>query len=515
MTERIFPLFLLTIFGWPFPNLAAEDKLAAEGEIVNKPEKTKEAPDSYSNGVIIQFHGVILPQLEWATNRKLDTAVEMGADLIILEIDSPGGALESTLNLATRLRDMRGTRTVAYIPDEALSGAAIVALACDDIVMGPLARLGDAGPVFQGEDALFRHAPEKIRSDLVRRVRDIATAKNRPPALAEAMVDFNLEVFRVDHKDTDETTYMSQQEIDSSDNPADWKKGPLVLESQKDSFLEVNGKRAVALQLAHAAVNNLDELNQRYPATRPSVVLVRNGADQAADILNLPFITGLILVVGLIALWFELSAPGVGIGGLVSGLCVTLFFWSRFLGGTAGWLEVILVVAGVAFLAVEVFVIPGFGIAGISGLLLLVSGTVMASQTQFIPQSERDMSDLGVSVMVLLASGGVAVIAAAALSRHFGSVPILNRLVLRAPSRDPDQAQEGDKGKPLVPVAAGHTVGVGDWGVAESPLRPAGKAVFGEEYVDVVTDGSFVSAGQQVRVIKISGNHIVVREIDE
>ncbi|MHB8952286.1 MAG: NfeD family protein [Pirellulaceae bacterium] len=470
------------------------------------------APRQYTQGVVISVEGVLLPRLERFVNRKLDESQQLGADLVILEIDSPGGALDSTLKVAARLNELPWAHTVAYIPDEALSGAAILALACDEIVMCPRARLGDAGPIFQGPDALFRHAPEKIRSDLALRVRDLAADKGRPPALAEAMVDMNLPVFRVVHRETGAVTYLSQHEIDALEKPELWEKGPMVLESKPGSFLEVNGQRAVELQLAATTVANRTELEQRYPVTRPFILLKRGAVDTAVDVLNLPLVTALLFVIGATALYVELSAPGIGLGGLIAGLSFTLFFWSRFLGGTAGWLEVILVLAGVIFLAVEIFILPGFGIAGIAGILLMGTGIVLASQNHVIPQSARGMQDLGTSLVVLVCSGFLSLIAAAVFSRYFGSIPVLNRLILRAPLAAPQDAAKGPE-KPLPPLRQ-YRASVGDWGVAESPLRPAGKAIFGEEYLDVIADGSYVDRGRQVRIIQMSGNRIVVREVD-
>ena len=118
----------------------------------------------FTRGVLIRFEGPITPLLEQFSYRKLDTAKRREADVVIVEIDSPGGFLDASLNIADRLRNLAWARTVAFVPREALSGAAIAALGCDEIIMSPEARLGDAGPIFQGEDALFRHAPEKIRS---------------------------------------------------------------------------------------------------------------------------------------------------------------------------------------------------------------------------------------------------------------------------------------------------------------------------------------------------------------
>jgi membrane-bound serine protease (ClpP class) len=268
----------------------------------------------------------------------------------------------------------------------------------------------------------------------------------------------------------------------------------------------------VELQLADRTVGDRTELAQSYQVTQPLVVLEDSLTDRTVELLNTPLITGLILVIGAIALYLELSAPGITIGGLIAGFCFTLFFWSHFLGGTAGWLEVILVLAGAVFLAVELFILPGFGVAGIAGLLLIAAGIVMASQHHVIPQSPRALAQLGNSLLVLAGAGVASVLGIVMLSYFYGSVPLLNRLVLRAPvSSDLTPPAHGGKPPAALPPLRRLQAGVGDWGVADSPLRPAGKAVFGDEYLDVVTDGSYVERGTQVRIIEISGNRIVVR----
>ena len=249
------------------------------------------------------------------------------------------------------------------------------------------------------------------------------------------------------------------------------------------------------------------------------VVLAPSGVDTAVTILNVPFVTGLLLLVGLIALYVEFSAPGIGAGGIIAAMCFTLFFWSKFLGGTAAWLEVILFLLGVAFLLVEIFITPGFGFAGISGMLLLMVSLVMAGQDFVIPTTTRELKASLQGMVVIVGAGFAFLIAAFGVSHYFGTVPIIGWLKLDLPRPNDDGTRDdgtGDDGKPRPSVASDRfPVGVGDWGVAESPLRPAGKVVFGDDYLDVVTDGSFVDKGKQVRVIQISGNRIVVREIDE
>ena len=296
-------------------------------------------PGKFERGVLIRLEGPISPLSERYLLRKLDTAEDRRADLVIIEIDSPGGFLESSLKIAERLRDVDWAHTVAFVPNQALSGAAIVALACDDIIMAPAARLGDAGPIIQGEDSLFRHAPEKIRSELVGRLQDLARAKGRPPALAAAMADMDLVVYQVRNKQTNAETYMSEEEISSSDDPAAWEKIKPVPESRPEYFLSVNGERAVELTLAQGNAATRDELKARYQVAHDLLVLRPSGVDTAVTLLNLPLVTGLLFVIGLVALYIEFSAPGLGLGGLIAAtlLCpVLLEPLSRWNGRLAG-----------------------------------------------------------------------------------------------------------------------------------------------------------------------------------
>lgn len=475
------------------------------------------AEKTYERAVLIRFEGPITPLLEQFVFRKLELAQQRGADLVIIEIDSPGGYLDSSFNLATRLRDLDWADTVAFVPHEAISGAAIVALGCDKIVMAPDARIGDAGAIFQGEDALFRYAPAKIRSDLARRIRDLASAKGRSPALAEAMVDMDLVVYHVRNQVTEETTLMADHEIEASDQPADWVKLKPIIESRPAHFLELNGKRALELGLAGSNAASRQELKTQLHVGGNLLILEPTAVDTAVTILNFPVVTGLLLVVAIVALLVEASAPGIGLGGLISGLCFAIFFWSRFLGGTAGWLEVILFAAGIVFLAIELFVIPGFGVAGISGLLLLLTSILMASQRFVVPNTGRELSATVSSLTVIVGAGIGVIFAVMAISYFRGSIPILSWMALEPPDSDEQRAVAAEgKAKPL--SVAGNRqfpVQVGDWGMAESPLRPAGRARFQDEYVDVVSDGAFVAEGRQVRVIKISGNRVQVREVEE
>ncbi len=473
------------------------------------PCRADDTPTRFARPVLIRFAGEIDPASERYLDRKLAIARNYGADLLIMEIDSPGGYVDTTEDIAHRLRDIDWAHTVAFVPAEAISGASIISLGCDDIVMGRNARWGDAGVIF-AEGGAFHYAPEKARTALARTVRDLAAVKGRSPALAEALVDMDLEVFYVTHKPTGDVFFMSELEIETADHPGDWEKGKLVLESRKERFLEVNGPRAVELGLASGLADNRLELAKLYQVDE-LLVLEATPLDKTVALLNSWLVVALLLLVGGVSLYFELSAPGITIGGLISGLCFALFFWSTFMGGTAGWLEVILFAAGCVFLIVEIFVIPGFGVPGIAGLLLMLVSLVLARHDFIVPHNREQAARLMSSVWIFLGTAVFLLVAAVLITRRFGRIPILHRLALQ-PGVDKDDPGKVEK---FARPEQKPRIQEGDWAIADSPLRPAGKVMFGNDYFDVVTEGGFVDKGSQVRVVKVSGNRIVVRQVDE
>lgn len=478
-----------------------------------------QAPKPAKKCVLIRFGTPdrpmeISPFSESFFERKLAKAKSMEADLVVLEIDSPGGYVSSSINIAKALRDLEWARTVAYVPREALSGAAIISLGADEIIMHENADIGDAGPIFMGEDFLFRHAPEKIRSDLVAKVRGLCEDTGRPPAIAEAMVDMDLEVFKCTNVDTGEVAYMSDSELNALENPADWQKGPPLEASKLGKFLEVQGDLAVQIGLADAVANSRAALAKRFGnEVEDIVILEATWVDTLITVLNFPFVTFLLFIVGLIFLYIEMAAPGIGVGGLVAGLCFGLFFWSRFLGGTAGWLEVVLFLAGVAFLLVELFVLPGFGVAGLSGILLMGVSMIMATQ-RFAGADGWQTANLLNSLVMLLGSGVASLIGIFVVSKYFGGLKLFNHMRLEPPTPVVAGAEGVGLQAMSEPAVEQPAVSVGDVGVADSSLRPSGRVLFGETYRDVIADGSFVDKGSHVRVTKVSGTHITVREIE-
>ena len=485
---------------------------------------------THQKGFLIRFEGPIGLMLPEYLELQLRRARRAGADLVVVEIDSPGGELEASFRCANLLRSVDWADLVVYVPEEAYSGAAITALGGETIVMAPEARLGDVGVIFMDENHMFQHVPEKIRSPVVVRIRELAKSRGRPETLAHAMVDMDWVVYRVRNRGTNEETWMSDEEIAIKNKEAgkdpQWEKVEKVAESRKDYFLTVSGERAIELTLANRLCDSREQLRKELHLQDGWIDVAPNWVDTTVVVLNFRLVTGFLLVVGIIALFVEFSAPGIGVGGLTAGLCFLLFFWSRFFGGTAGWLEVLLFALGIIFLLMEMFVIPGFGIAGLGGIGLILASLLMACQTHIVPTTPSQWAEtrewsLVIGMATLICLGGVG-----AIVYYLGDIPFLRRLALNPPVADStplgvarltaDQSvdRDGEEADPRsVEPASVSGFEVGDQGTADSPLRPSGKMAVGAQLVDVVTDGEFVEAGEVVQVVEIQGNRIVVRSL--
>jgi membrane-bound serine protease (ClpP class) len=463
---------------------------------------------------IIKLEGVIDPIMHEYAEREIRRAIADGANLIIFDITSPGGYLVSSEGLADTisLLDAKQVRTIAYVREYALSGAAIVSMGCDEILMHPDATIGDAGPIEMRPGQAFERAPEKILSDLRETMKILAERKHRPPALLEAMADRNLEVFQATHRETGRVWYMTQLEIDAAGG--EWIKGGIVPESREENLLTITGRRAHDLKIAGEPVRDMGELKLRLgiPPERVVPAAEQTWVDTFIAILKSPAATYFLFFCGIICIYLEAQTT-TGFFAIAAALCFAVYFWAQFLGGTAEWLEVILFLIGAGLIALEIFVIPGFGVFGITGGLAVVFSLILASQTFVIPSTSAELSQLSWTMGMLSSSIISVVVAAAVLSRFLPYIPGLGSLLLAPPTL----AETGPRLDPrLADVSIGGVAAVDlldRQGVAFSTLRPAGKAQIDGQLIDVVSDGGFVDPGTPVEVILVEGNRVVVRPI--
>ncbi len=449
--------------------------------------------------ILVPIKGPITPQLAQHVPRKIMEQIETrGVNLVCLQIDSPGGSLNDSLELANFLADLdpQRVRTVAFVPEQALGDATAIALACDQIVLQPKAALGGWGAHQLAADEV------KLVSETIRR--KLAPAKNRSWSLPAALVDPMLEVHRYQKRDGKTTDYFAADEFAELKDQADWQRGDVV--TKPGEPLQAVGPRAVELGLARQVVANFGEWKQLYGLEDDPNLVQPGWADVLISALTRTEVAWMLLLLGGVALYVELQAPGLGIGAFVATVCFLLFFWAKFLGGTAEWLEVMLFVAGVVCLLLELFVLPGLGIFGLGGGLLIITSLVLLSQTFVLPRNEYQMDQFRDSLLVVGGALLGIIGAAVAVRRYLPHAPLLRNIML-APDSD-EELERISSRESLVDFS--HLLG--QHGSAITPLMPSGKARFGGDLVDVISSGEAIDRGDDVVVVQVRGNHVVVEK---
>jgi len=230
--------------------------------------------------------------------------------------------------------------------------------------------------------------------------------------------------------------------------------------------------------------------------------------DDLAEFLRADWTSFLLVMIGITCLILELKLPGVGLPGVIAALCFVLYFWShsQWVGGQITWLALLLFILGLVLIALEVFVLPGFGVCGISGIVLVIGSLALVAYGHW-PQTGGEWVGLGKQVGPLGLGLMGAVVLAVLLARYLPNIPFANRLLLK-PQTETDGLDEAGE-----PVQSAYASLLGAIGVAATPLRPAGKVQFGDQFVDVVAEGSYILPGARVQVIEIEGNRVVVKQV--
>lgn len=417
-----------------------------------------------------------------------------GINFVLLDIDSPGGAPNASLQLAAFLAglDASQVRTVAFVDREALADSALVAIACDHLVLQDGAVLGGSG-AYQPTDAEIR--------DMRAPIQHVCREKSKTWSLPVAIVDPELEVKRYALKGTSVVEHFCDDELNEQPDPLKWQPQQPVTDGTP---LKTDANRAEQLGLARYVVEGFDELKQVYHLEDDPTLIKPNWADELVHQLSQPHVAGTLLFFAGFALIVEMTSPGIGAGAFVSTVCFSLFFWSQFLNGTASWLEIILFVLGVGGIAVEVFVLPGMGVFGLGGAALIVASLVLASQTFVLPQNEYQMRQLPWSLLTVVLAGAGVMTGLFVLRKYLHKAPVLRRMMLEPPVADSEVELTESSGLEHL---------VHQNGTAMTTLVPTGRAVFNGDVVDVISEGSVIDRGTPIQVIRVEGKRVFVRPL--
>jgi len=458
------------------------------------PERTLAADPSLAGGwrpTQVALSGAVTADAVARVRSRIQRAVDDGANLVILRIDSAGGAPEQSIVLANWLAglDQERVRTVAWVPREARGDAALVATACDELVIAPTAALGGEGAA----DLDGRLAEAVVAAWRA----GVAGVRERSWSLPVALVVPGIDVHRAEQQGTGRVDYFSAEEHRGRDDAAEWRLGPVV----GSGPLRLDGRRAEELGLAAHVVADAAGLRQAYGIEGELALLEPGWADRLLDALASPGLAWLLLLIGGAGLYIELKTPGVGFGGFVAMVAFIVYFWSQYLHGTAGWLEVMLFLAGLICVLAEIFVLPGFGVLGLGGGLLVIASLVLASQSFVVPINAYQIRQMQWSMAGILGAVVGVVAVAIAVQRLLPATPGLRGVLLPPPAEPID----GDDELEAL---------VGAVGTTTTRLAPAGKARIAGEVRDVTSDAALVEPAAPVRVVAVRGGRLVVRPVD-
>lgn len=401
------------------------------------------------------------------TKKAFDQASQMEASTVIIRMNTFGGMVEYADSIRSAILNSK-MKTIVFIDNNAASAGALISIACDRIYMKPGASMGAASVV----DTKGTVLPEKYQSYMRGLMRATAEAKGRDPRIAEAFVDPDIVI-----KDI---------------NP-------------KGKVLTLTSKEAVKIGYCQAEVANVEQI---FTAEGLDI---KNKVDHQVTLIDRiiaflisPVISGFLILLIIGGIYFEMQTPGIGFALLVSVVAAALFFAPLYLEGLAAHWEIGLFLVGIVLLLLEVFVIPGFGVAGILGIICIVAGLALSMVlNNFFDFNVTGSEQLTTAVIIVLFSMVASIVISVILGKSIMKTPVFRRLVL-----------EDEQRSELGYVSGAQSAGIlGKEGFAKTDMRPSGKIEIEGVWYDAIALDGYLEKGTRIYVEKHENYNVFVRKM--
>ena len=444
MNSNIFKVFILFIFPLFNINAENEEKKILLGKIDDN----------------------IDPRTNRYTKLLLEEASKSEYDIVVIEMDTYGGAVNDADDIRTRILDFNKPIYV-WINKDAASAGALISIACDSIYMSSGASIG-AATVVTGDGA---QAPDKYQSYMRSIMRSTAEAKGRDPKIAEAMVDEDISVDSV---------------------------------SMEGKVITFSTNEAIKYGFCDAELNSVDEILVRQGIENYNITEFELGSAEGiiSFFLN-PIVSSILILLILGGLYFELQTPGIGFPIMASVTALILYLVPYYLNGVAENWEIVLFFVGIILIAIEVFIIPGFGVFGVFGLFTSIGSLILIMLNNdffdFTFVLSKDLVSSSLSVLISVFSFLLLVL--------FGGVKITDTKAFKKIALE--ETQESSKGF-ISKKYSEELIGVK--GKSFSVLRPSGKVIINEKIYDASTNGEFIEKNKNVEVISNEGSSLKVKK---
>jgi membrane-bound serine protease (ClpP class) len=505
------------------------------------------------------IYGFVLESLK----RRVDRAVKGGASVIVLEMSTYGGTVISAIEISKYIKALP-VHTVAWVHNKAYSAGIMIAAACDQIIMSTSSAIGDCAPIVPGAE-LAPAERAKALSPILTEFDDSANSNGYDFASFHAMCVLGVRVYYIEHKQTGQRRLVNQidyelmvrgnnstatpsatthpdtesdaelepievgiavREVAGDEDLGQWQAVTVLPSGARladgmvhagNTFLTLHQTRALDIGLSRATLADRAAVGQYFGAASVTVVN-QTWSENLSGYLTNPWVRGILMVALMLGAYMEFQAPGLGMPGAVAGLALITLLGAPFLVGLAEVWHIIVFFLGFLFLIIEIAFVPGFGMLGLAGLIMMFTGLVLMAVPSGggpsfgpinLPPAEM-WQRLLESITYMMAAMIVSLVGFVFITRHAGKIPGLSRLVLSEGTPLPAQIPLHVSGDDVIGQG---NITVGAVGIAKTDLRPSGQGEFDGPLIDVVTCGDFIDNGKRIKVIETHGNRIVVEAI--
>ncbi|SMO33564.1 membrane-bound serine protease (ClpP class) [Saccharicrinis carchari] len=414
------------------------------------------------------------------TQSAIDEATQLEADIILLHLNTYGGQVVFADSIRTKILNSRIPVHV-FIDNNAASAGALISIACDSIYMRPGANIGAATVVNQTGEQM----PDKYQSYMRSTIRATAEAHGKDTVIAGG-----------------DTTFI-------------WKRDPSIAEAMVDESIYIAGiidsgkiltfttLEAIEHGFCEGKADDVNEVIEKLGYNNYKIVNYKpTFYSEVKGFLTNPVFHGILILIIIGGLYFELQSPGIGFPLLASAIAAVLYFAPLYIDGLAANWEIILFIIGIVLIAVEIFVIPGFGLAGISGIILVFTGLTLSLVDNVVFDfSNVPTKELFMSLIIVSAGSFLSFIIAIPLSQKLLSSGPLKGITLQS-------SQEIDLGYIGVDIEPRKLIG--STGIAHTTLRPSGKVIINEELFDAVAEAGMIYKDEKVKVTRYASGQLYV-----
>ncbi|MBT0812355.1 nodulation protein NfeD [Litoribacter ruber] len=425
-------------------------------------------PAATSKVFVFDIKSDIDPRMNRQVTLAMEEAKEKAADLIIIHMDTYGGAVNDADDIRTMVLESEIPIHV-FIDKDAASAGALISIAADSIYMARGASIGAATVVVGGSGEA---APDKYQSYMRSMMRSTAEAKGRDPQIAEAMVDQSIEIEGI---------------------------------TKEGSVITFSVSEAIENGFCEAQVNSIEEIIERQGITDFEITRYEpSGVEKVIAFFLNPAVSGFLILVIFAGIYFEIQTPGVGFPLAASVLAMILYFIPYYLTGLAGNWEILIFIVGFVLLAVEIFVLPGFGVFGILGILGILAGLTFgmlpndAFDFTFVPTGE-----LFTALLTVILSAVISIALIFYLAPKVNQWKAFNHISLATTLSKSEGYTSSFYSDSLV----------GKEGVTHTRLMPSGKIIVEDELYDAYSRGEFIDRGEKIVVISAEGTSLRVKRM--